>query len=226
MAQQSTGTCGFCKGSFSKAAMTKHLQSCAQRKAASVSRGSGAKKANVFHLVVEGRYSTAYWLHLEAPGTATLEALDRLLRHTWLECCGHLSQFEIQGQSYISYTPEDIWDEGGRSMRVPLAKILGPKMKFHYEYDFGSTTELTLKVVSEQAAEGAGKSIQILARNNPPKITCDVCGGGEAVAVCSECQYSEGGWLCKKCAKKHKCSQEMILPVVNSPRVGVCGYTG
>jgi hypothetical protein len=225
MRQQSTGTCGFCGGAFAKAVMTRHLQSCAQRKASSAPGGSASKTAKAFHVVVEGRYLPGYWMHLEAPGTATLEDLDHLLRDTWLECCGHLSQFEIQGQRYISYVPEDPWDEGGRSMRVALGKILGPGMKSNYEYDFGSTTALTLKVVSEQAVGKAGKSIHILARNNPPKITCDVCGG-EAVAVCSDCQYSEGGWLCKKCAKKHKCGDEMLLPVVNSPRVGVCGYTG
>ena len=225
MAQQSAGTCAFCGGAFDKAAMTKHLQSCAQRKASKVSRGSGSKPAKSFHLVVEGRYLPGYWLHLEAPGTATLEALDRLLRDIWLECCGHLSQFEIQGQRYISCTPGDSWDEAGRSMRVPLEKIFSPRMRFYYEYDFGSTTALTLKVVSEQAVGKAGKSIQILARNNPPKITCDLCKG-TATQICCECIDTGEGWLCDKCAKKHKCSEEMFLPVVNSPRVGVCGYAG
>jgi len=34
------------------------------------------------------------------------------------------------------------------------------------------------------------------------------------------------GWLCDECAPKHKCGEDMLLPVVNSPRVGKCGYTG
>jgi hypothetical protein len=33
-------------------------------------------------------------------------------------------------------------------------------------------------------------------------------------------------FFCDKCGKKHKSHDEMFLPVVNSPRMGVCGYTG
>jgi hypothetical protein len=28
------------------------------------------------------------------------------------------------------------------------------------------------------------------------------------------------------CAGGHECGEEMLLPVVNSPRVAMCGYTG
>ena len=34
------------------------------------------------------------------------------------------------------------------------------------------------------------------------------------------------GWLCDDYAEGHKCREEMLLPVVNSPRTGVCGYVG
>ena len=44
--------------------------------------------------------------------------------------------------------------------------------------------------------------------------------------VCTECVFDDGGWLCETCAVKHECGEEMLLPVVNSPRVGMCGYTG
>ena len=38
---------------------------------------------------------------------------------------------------------------------------------------------------------------------------------------------NEGGrWLCEDCAKTHECGEEMLLPVCNSPRLGVCGYCG
>ena len=36
---------------------------------------------------------------------------------------------------------------------------------------------------------------------------------------------TEKGWLCEAHAEKHR-HQDMFLPVVNSPRVGMCGYTG
>jgi hypothetical protein len=44
----------------------------------------------------------------------------------------------------------------------------------------------------------------------PPLISCEVCGK-PATEVC---------------AGEHECGEEMLLPVVNSPRVGMCGYTG
>ncbi|MEJ5252084.1 MAG: hypothetical protein HPY54_00055 [Chthonomonadetes bacterium] len=46
--------------------------------------------------------------------------------------------------------------------------------------------------------------------------------------VCSSCLWEdeENAWLCKECARKHDCGEEYFLPVVNSPRVGQCGYTG
>ena len=67
-------------------------------------------------------------------------------------------------------------------------------------------------------------SLISLARNLPPKILC-ACGE-LATQVCGQCNYDATSWLCKKCAAKHECGEEMFLPVVNSPRVGVCAYTG
>ena len=64
-----------------------------------------------------------------------------------------------------------------------------------------------------------------LARNDPPPIVCEVCGK-PAVQVCSQCIYSGEGWVCDEHAADHPYGEEMMLPVVNSPRVGMCGYTG
>ncbi len=68
------------------------------------------------------------------------------------------------------------------------------------------------------------KPIQILARNTPPIIPCEVCGE-PATSLSTQCIYEDKGCLCDACAKNHTCGEEMLLPVVNSPRVGVCGDT-
>jgi hypothetical protein len=225
------GKCVFCNKEFSKAGMTRHLETCVQREA-SAAAGAGSRqklrKTRVFHLLVEGRYSPMYWMHLQVTTGTTLGQLDHFLRDIWLECCGHLSAFRIGGVSYAS-DAETIygspWDMGDESMRSRLDKVLTPGQSFTHEYDFGSTTELNLKVISEWEVETKGKAIQILARNDPPAIACDVCGK-PATEICTECVYSGEGWLCDECAKDHECGEEMMLPVVNSPRVGVCGYTG
>src|SRR5216683_185356 len=184
MSKTSTkGTCQFCKGEFSKAAMR---------------------------------------MHLELPAEATLQTLDTFLRRTWLECCGHLSKFEIAGVSYASYPDPEF---GDKSMRVQVGTIASPGQQWLHEYDFGTTTELRLKVVAERVGEAQGKSIQVLARNEAPLISCEVCGK-PATEVCAQCIYEGAGWLCEACAEEHECGEEMLLPVVNSPRVGMCGYTG
>jgi hypothetical protein len=63
--------------------------------------GRGEQGPQALVIGIDDRYAPGdYWLHLEAPITATLRALDGYLRDLWLECCGHLSIFEIDGRTY------------------------------------------------------------------------------------------------------------------------------
>ncbi len=96
------GICNFCNGEFDKAKMTQHLKHCKQRAAAiAASTEDGAKqKQRLFHILAEGRYNPQYWMHLEIPASESLFTLDGFLRDIWVECCDHLSAFEIGGTSY------------------------------------------------------------------------------------------------------------------------------
>ena len=222
----SNGQCFFCKDSFSKQTIARHLNSCGQR--VLTEKKSSGKKAQgkIFHLLVEGRYAPQYWMHLEVPASATLDDLDGFLRDIWLECCGHLSEFIIQGERYTSSSPFADADEiDGLSMGTELGEILQPKMKFSHDYDFGTTTHLTLKVVSEKEDQSASNDVQLLARNEPPTYPCYSCRK-PATQICSQCAYEGTGLVCDACASEHECGEDMFLPVVNSPRVGMCGYTG
>jgi hypothetical protein len=112
-------------------------------------------------------------------------------------------------------------------MNRKLKDVVEPGMELLYEYDFGTTTALLVKVLGEcEAPMGKVKPIQILSRNEAPEILCDECGKASAVEICVECQWDEGGWLCQACAETHECDEDMRLPVVNSPRTGECAYTG
>lgn len=154
-----------------------------------------------------------YWLHLKVAGNARLEALDQFLRDIWLECCGHLSAFSYKGTEL--------------AMERKLSDILSPGIELLHEYDFGTPTELLVKVLGEHKGPMEKNiPVEILSRNEAPEILCDECGKAPAVVICAECQWEGGGWLCKSCAESHECDEEMFLPVVNSPRTGVCGYTG
>jgi len=218
----STGTCNFCHGTFSKGTMTRHLSACKQRQAALQAQAARGKERQVkiFHLVADG-YGP-YWLHLEVRADATLAALDTFLRGIWLECCGHMSQFSIDGEDYVSSGAREL---GARGMNVTLEKVFYVGMTCDYEYDFGTTTELKLRVVAERVGERQREAVQVLARNDAPVFPCDACGK-EATQVCTQCIYDGQGWLCDACVAEHECGEEMLLPVVNSPRVGMCGYEG
>ena len=155
------------------------------------------------------------------PLIAPLSKLDDFLRHTWLECCGHLSAFEVGGKRYTS---EPVDEE--MSMRARLSEVFEVGMKFFYEYDYGSPTALVLKVVALREQGLPKGAVQLLARNEAPQVSCQRCSIQPATQICTECTCNGEGWLCEACAVAHECGDEMCLPVVNSPRVGVCGYTG
>jgi hypothetical protein len=121
MARQiSKGTCAFCHRELSKASMTRHLQSCEQRATVKAEAGNHQKtrKTRAFHLVVEGYRLPMYWMHLEVAAGTTLATLDRFLRDTWLECCGHLSVFRISGFNYyVDAEMDAYWDMRRKNMQ-------------------------------------------------------------------------------------------------------------
>jgi len=203
--------------------MTRHLEPCIRRMVHPRDEQGGAS-VKLYHIRAEGGGLPEYWMHLQVRADAPLMELDRFLRAIWLECCGHLSAFTIRGDRHASDPIEDLDEEG---MEAPICEVLSPGAEFIHEYDYGSTTELSLKVVSEYTGrvKPGEAPVQLLARNEPPPLTCTVCGR-PATQVCTQCIDMDEGWLCDECASDHECGEEMLLPVVNSPRVGMCGYTG
>jgi hypothetical protein len=203
--------------------MTKHLATCPRRLPhLNDLAGPDGREGPLLHLVVAGRYDSTYWLQLEVPAMAKLTRLDSFLRRTWLECCGHLSAFEIGTEGYFSSGAREL---EGRSMDFPLRRLLTQGAEFYHQYDFGSTTHLVLRVAGERWGLTDGKTIVVMARNDPPALSCVSCGKA-ATRVCTQCSWETEGWLCDECALEHECGEELQLPIVNSPRVGVCAYSG
>src|ERR1700747_3096635 len=94
--QQSMGKCNLCGEMASQASMTRHLQACSPPEASELSPASRKQTPGPnFHLAIEGRDAKVYWMHVAVPLTAPLSKLDDFLRHTWLECCGHLSALRL-----------------------------------------------------------------------------------------------------------------------------------
>ncbi|MDE0168883.1 MAG: hypothetical protein OXS29_05125 [bacterium] len=220
--------------------MGKHLNTCRKSRGAAGSIVAGVAevpakavvKVQTFYVKVQDRDDPRYWMHLDVPKSLRLRDLDTYLREIWLECCGHLSAFSISGVRYeVGDVPSfDPFGPRPRNMHVKLYKVLRPGRTFSYEYDFGSTTTLALRVVSGGESE-LRFGIHLLARNDPPELVCHSCGSEPASVICADCISYEGyelvrGYLCIDCGGRHGCDQWMLLPVVNSPRTGMCGYVG
>jgi hypothetical protein len=253
----STGLCEYCKETIAKSGMTRHLKACKARKATYERElDSGGKRLEtLFHLSVTCDYAAEMWLHLEIPASATLLDLDHYLREIWLECCNHLSMFKIKGKRYevdrmYGYKMDLDFDDEDDATKTPssndpffnffgmrlqtfrmsrkkLSDALEQGQVFDYEYDFGSTTALKLKVQNTRQGlpEKSKYHVRLLARNLMPEVKCQECDKNPATIIDLEAIYDGKGLICKACARKRKL-EDMILPLVNSPRAGECGYTG
>ena len=219
-----SGRCELCGKSYRKSGMARHLQSCLTRTGwpdpPTASSSRRPRQVKGIHISVTDAYRPEYWLHLAAPASAKLVDLDDCLRATWVDCCGHLSAFDIGGEEYHSYP-----QYGDKGMSATLGRAVPPGTNFRYEYDFGTTTHLTLRSVDELTVPSGG--IRLLARNDAPEIVCGVCG-----AAATRVGQSEDDWLmmtaglCDSCAATTGEQAAYLLPVVNSPRSGMCGYEG
>ncbi len=203
--------------------MGRHLSACkARQDNNALELKARRKKYKIYHIKISGYKD--YWLHIEIPANATLNDLDDFLRGIWLECCGHMSGFTIHGVKYDDERLLDefaSWDMPSKSMNKRLYSVLNVKDTFSYEYDFGSTTYLQGQILGVREGNLGKNKIRILARNNPYVFACDHCGK-PATGTCVECEE----FVCDQCLESHKCGEEMVLEVVNSPRMGVCGYEG
>ncbi len=230
----SQGKCIFCQKTFPKVSFTRHLHTHLAEKVMSNKPGKS------FHIKIENdpRWgSSPYFLHLWVDGNATLQKIDTLLRQIWLECCGHLSAFSYPQQKQISPMnfmqafakgKIQLGEQGEIAMNKKAGHIFREDLKLKYEYDFGSTTQLQLTVVKEFNV-AADQPIVLLSRNEPLALLCETCGQKPATELCSVCQNEN--MFCEGCAKKHakKCkdfADYASMPVVNSPRMGVCDYQG
>lgn len=199
--------------------MTKHLSACPQRRAI-IERADGKKGASetLFHLRAQAAYQSGFWLDLEMRGNAKLADLDHYLRAIWLECCGHMSQFSMGKGS-----GEEISQD--RNAKV----VFTPDVQLTHIYDFGTSSETLIKVVGmREGKPTTAHPIALMARNLMPEAKCIKCEK-PAAWLCTECLIEDDVWgtLCDKHAKTHPHGNYgEPIPLVNSPRLGMCGYDG
>lgn len=219
-----TGKCLLCDQAFSKSKMTVHLKSCLAQKAP-----DGKSAVRCFQLIVEGTYLPDYWMQIAIPAKSSLRDLDGFLRRTWLECCGHMSAFTINGTRYEIDPPDEPMFGGmaAKSMAVRLDQVLAVGAKFAHEYDYGSTTDLRLRVLGSLDIPRFPGAVRILARNLPPAFRCAGCNQPATKLGNGGNGLDPDDCYCDACAEDlMEGDQEMLMPIVNSPRVGMCGYCG
>ncbi|HEY0458962.1 MAG TPA: hypothetical protein VGC97_07385 [Pyrinomonadaceae bacterium] len=218
--KQPEGKCYFCGEILTRRKLFNHLEKCAQRRstieAAETSRRDTEK---LFHLRAKFPYGTEFWLDLEVNGSATLKDLDYYFREIWLECCGHLSEFSA-GDFFA----------GEISMKKKIADVFAREPALFHSYDFGSTTETMVEKIAVREGKPLTKHpIFLMSRNILEEAKCFECDKA-AEYFCAACLYeNEGdGMLCETHAEDHPHADDYgdPSPLVNSPRVGVCGYEG
>lgn len=199
MAASSTGNCYICGAELGKTAMKTHLLK---------HHGEDGGGQECYLLQIEGAYNKDYWLFIEIPLEKTLSAVDGFLRKIWLECCGHMSAFYGSGRMEV-----------GKSRKMGAFPV-GTRLM--HEYDFGSTTETVIKIMGLTMKKPQKGVVRLLARNTPPRFKCADCDSPAEFICVERIDDSDNPFCCAECGE----SLDMLLPVTNSPRMGVCGYDG
>lgn len=201
--------------------MSRHLASCLEAHAPSDGRA-----IRLLRLRIEDAYSPLYLIDVEIKAGTTLATLDGFLRQHWLECCGHLSSFYIGDTEYT--VPMEMMDmcldSDARDMNVKVGKVLTRGNSFRHLYDFGTSTELKLRVVDERQGNIGAAQLRRLSQNEEQEWACEACGH-ISTSVCTQCMWEiENLFYCDAHSQGHGCDEEMLLPVVNSSRMGQCAY--
>lgn len=207
MSDINSGICFLCNQEIQHRFIGRHINKCLRTHEEPSFLGTG----KIFLLkVATWEY---YWLFIEINDSVSLGKLDAFLRKTWLECCDHESEFTINEEKYLT----------NEELRIPIRRAFNIGDEFEYCYDFGYSTELKGKVISARPGK-LPKGIRLVARNNLPSyLKCHTCEKYPE-AICTACHY----FCCQECKSSHYTCEgpEFVVPVVNSPRMGVCLYTG
>lgn len=219
MSERSKGACAYCGREMTRGGLARHLAACEKRgEAVAAADAKPGEAGTLVHLLVRDAGTGDYWLHLEVDGKTTLKQVDGYLRAIWLECCGHLSRFSAGG-----------WGSTELGMARKVGDVLRPGVELMHVYDFGTESVTLLKAVAVRRGKRTTRHpVALMARNAPPDYACQECDA-TATRLCMECMYEHGaaGMLCDAHAAAHPHdAYGEPTAVVNSPRMGMCGYEG
>lgn len=256
-ADNSQGQCHVCGGEIRADDAAAHVQACFMGQVRSRYRvrdmDESYARSQPIMLWVRSQ-ELRHWMMLVVQPTTSLRQLDQFLRNQWLECCGHMSHFEIGDVQYSACVPGPgdppmfdaaLAEPNEQHMVHTVEETIASSQRFHHEFDYGDTTCLNLEHVgvipvpyqylpefinTSEASEGYSDDfITIIARNLHPE-RCFVCD-----EVASWRYYENpyvflppehGGPIVAPPYFCDQCAPEGIAMVIlqNSPRAGVGCY--
>ena len=210
------GTCNICGLTLPGNGVCSHMARCVEavygiRAGRATAKGRRGLSLRTVHISVRS-LERPHWMELGVRADATLHELDLFLRSVWLECCGHLSHFDVGGVVYsmmvpkpgddFHFQPMDEHEEQWRHMGAAVGSAIKPATWFEHQYDYGTTTELDLRHVNEfgglvQALspiqQWHGGKIVVLARNHPLQSCCQCGRPAQWRIVSDEDEYDDPG---------------------------------
>ena len=207
------GTCLLCRVSVTKQEALKHGMECLQ------ASGWPIGEEPSLLITIQGQQSKNYWLVVLARHDARLGDLELLIRDVWMEDCERMSSFLIED---VIYETDDEPSSG--AMDVPLTDIIAPGSKFTYHYSFDPIVSLDLEVVGETPIIPPDDgTLCLIARNSPPTIPCEICGGKADLALYDH--YGDlAGYYCRRCFDSGAHDPDYAGTISNSPGIGTCDY--
>jgi hypothetical protein len=217
--KESKGQCAYCGQEIAENGVVKHLAACASRqKAITTAEGKKGGIETFYHLRIQAAGLSQFWLDLEMRGSTTLKVLDDYLRAIWLECCGHLSRFSIGG-----------WSGNEIAKKRKADEVFEPGTELTHIYDFGTSSQTLIKVIGKRRGKPTtSHQIALMVRNLMSEHECIECKQ-PAAWLCIECLIEDNLWgtLCDAHVETHPHDNYgEPVPLVNSPRLGLCGYVG
>ena len=149
------GVCNVCHATLFGNGARSHIARCVEERYGIRGIRAALKgRRRTVHISV-GSPERPHWMELGVRADTTLHELDRFLRSVWLECCGHLSHFDIEGVVYsvmvprpgddFAFLPMDEHEKQWRHMGRTVATAILPATWFEHQYDYGTTTDLDLR---------------------------------------------------------------------------------
>ena len=146
------GICNVCQETLFGSESRSHIARCVEtRYGLRATRAALKGRRRTVHISV-GSPEHPHWMELGVRADTTLHELDGFLRSVWLECCGHLSHFDISGVVYsmmvprpgddFEFEPMDEHEEQWRHMGRTVGTAIKPATWFEHQYDYGTTTDL------------------------------------------------------------------------------------